>query len=252
MKRLCVASIFVGLVATTSLWADLVIHQTMTQNGAPISVTLYVGGDRLAMTQSDGQGMIYDARKQTVFEYSRKKGTYTEMTAASMKAIQTKSQEILARERAQIEEQMKSLPKDQQAAMKQALAQMDQKSKHSYRLAGPKVTVGKWSALPVDELVDGEQNQKLWVVPISALGITTDDLKVLNSFGKFLGEMGDSGFGDTALDQAVGFKAFAVKTSYQDMSDTVVTVVQSVGRQAAPAGAYTLPSGLTKTSVPGM
>ncbi len=251
MKRLLLAFLLLCISATTGLWAELVITETSVRGsaGTPEVDTFYAAPDRIAIRQGNSGGLIYIASEKRVLQYDTSKGVYTEITADTMKQLNAKSQKILQASKASMEAQMKSMPKDQQATMQKAIDQMGKPSKYTYKRLGPNVMVGKWNCVPVDEYVDGEENQKLWVAPASALGISTADTAVFDSLANFFGSAGGAqvGFSEPGLDKFVGFRAFVVKSIQPDSDGDYISTVTSISHRSAPAGTYKLPSGLKKT-----
>ncbi|WP_455383647.1 hypothetical protein, partial [Salinispira pacifica] len=161
MKRLLLMSILITATAAMSLQAELVITESTTRGGKnPQTDTLYAAPDKVAIVEPGTGGFIYLDKSKRLIEYSTTKGTYFEFTADTMKKLKAKTDKIIQDAKARMEKQLKSMPKDQQAMMQQAIDQMGRPRKYTYKRLGPKVTVGKWSCVPVEQYVDGEENQK--------------------------------------------------------------------------------------------
>lgn len=252
MKRFLIIFTLFCAAATTSVWADLVAieHSTQGSGGGPEVDTLYATPTKVAVLTGSTGGMIYLADQKRMLQFDTSKGIFTEYTADTMKKLNAKSRKILEDTKARMEKQLKSMSKDQQTMMQQIIDKMGQPSKYTYKRLGPKVTVGKWSCIPVDQFVDGEEKMKLWVVPASSVGVSAADTAGFSALEDFLGTSG-GGFSEPGLDKFLGFKAFKIK-SQEPGSDGNTTTVTSISHHAAPPGTYSIPAGLKKTPPPGL
>jgi len=221
--------------------------------GDPETDTLYVAPDRLAVHTGSTGGIIYLANQKRLLQYDTSKGIYYEFTADTMKQLNAKSRKIMADTKARMEKQLQSMPKDQRAAMQQVIDQMGKPQQYTYKRLGSKVMVGKWSCIPVDQFVNGEEQNKLWVAPASSAGISASDSAVFGSLEDFYGTAGGGavGFSEPGLDKFIGFNAVVIK-SQEPGGDGNVTTVTSISHQSAPPGTYSLPAGLKKTPPPGL
>lgn len=258
MRRLAVIiPLFTVLVlaAVSDAQAGLIIKQ-MEKNSDTRKTTrstLYIDGNRMAVRNDDGTGMIFDGNKLTSWNYDTHRKYYLKMTAAQMKTMMQKTKAMADK---MMKEQLKHMsPK----MRKQVLAEMKkQKKGPTYKRTGAMRKVGKWNCTPVVKYdSSGEQQDSMCVATFKELGITAADRKVFKAMDRFLEASGNGGDCDSCSSSGVlsataqkqlGFKGIPV----EEGDNISKTTTLSVRHGEVPTSVFHLPKGLKERKMPGV
>lgn len=237
-----------GVLAGASLAKAGIIITATSKNrdtGKVTHPTLYIDGNRLAIRVDGGTGMIFDGDSQTTWNYDIPHKYYFKMTGSDAKALAVKTQRMAdAAMKSELAGMSPEMRKKVKAEM-QKEAEQAKKGPH-YRRTGTDRTVGKWNCTPVARFsANGEKQESMCIASYEALGISPDDLKVLDSLDRFVAQMGssnDSGSGHLtpAAEKQLGLSGYPV----EDDDGTLVSTVTAVRHGAVPAKVFQLPSGL--------
>jgi len=257
MKRSAVlaslsAALLLGVASAAQ--AGLIIKQVERHSDTHKTTksTLYIDGNRMAVSTDDGTGMIFDGDKLTSWNYDKRHNYYIKMTAAEMK-------QMVAKSKAMADQMMKEQLKQMSPKMrKQVLAEMEKEKKGpTYKRTGPKRKVGQWECTPVAKYSSsGEQDDTMCVATFKELGITPADREVFKSMDRFIQAAGSgddcdgcssSGILSKRAEQQLGFRGLPVEEGDNFSKTTIV----SVRHGDVPASAFRLPKGLKERKMPG-
>lgn len=195
---------------------------------APAAVTIFRGDQNVAYT-------LLPAQKK-----------FVRLTAESMKDMAA----AMEKARAELAEQMKSMPPAQRAQIEKMMAGMgapDKAPNFSFRKAGGTGTVGKWQCDRIEELADGQPQATLCVAKTADLGLGADDVAALQHLSTFMlqaapqSAASSTAMDPQALEKAVGYPAFAVQVDIPAV--TMKTTTKSIEKQNVAADLFEVPAG---------
>ena len=252
MRFVVVAFAIAAAVAAMPAWAGTVItSETQTPQSASGKSVVYLEADR-ARIESGDTVTIFRADQNVAYVVNPTEKKFMRMTPESMKKMAS----AMEAARAQMAEQMKSMPPDQRAQMEKMLAgaMPAQPQKIEFRKEGGATTVGKWQCEKVEQLADGKPQAQLCVARLSALGLGKGDLGVLQLLATFMQQAAPQSAGATAatdpqaLEKIVGYPAFAVHMEVA--AANLKTTTQSVEQKALPADLFEVPAGYQEETMP--
>jgi hypothetical protein len=246
------APAFAGTVITSEMTMP---QAGADKPGADKAVTdksvVYLEPDHVRV-EATGTITIYRADQNTAYMVNPAEKKYMRMTPETMKQMAAEMEAA----RAQLAEQMKSMPPEQRAQVEKMMAdQMPGKTpKVEFRKAGGSATIGKWQCDKVEQLVNGEAQARLCVAKLSDLGLAEGDLGVLQRFAVFMQQAAPQSAGSPAamdpkvLEKIVGYPAFAV--GMEIPAANMKTTTQSVEQKTLPANLFEVPAGYQEETMP--
>jgi len=263
--RLSVA-VVVFSTASSSAFAGVVITSSnmnfASKETSPIGA--YIEADRLKIVTPQST-VIFRGDLMRTWVIGTAGGTYVEITpeivsafAARIAAAQTPG----SPEQIRLQERLAKLPPQQRAAAEQQLRGLSggrAAQQASYGKTGMTKAVSSWRCEVYGKIVDGQKQEELCITPISALGLTDADFRVLDLFSAFMGPIATSPIAPRAdylnwavMNKAIGFSGIPLEATLLDggrpaLQDTM----QKVEQTNIPAAEFDLPSGLTKRELTG-
>ena len=259
MRR--ILSLLVSALALSSghAMAGVVVNVTGTDlsNNTTDPMTVYLDTDRMKIVNGKDT-MIFRGDLKRMWSIENTGRQYTEINpdtvqqmgsqvSAAMAQMQARLAQMPPEQRAQIEALMAQRPGGAFAAPSPAKPQV------TYTRAGGGKSIGSWRCEQYDKIVDGRKEAELCMAPLGSVGITEDDLKVLNSIGTMMGPITQqvpdrsNYMGLDAISKAIGFQGVPLETVYyDDGKPTRRDTVNKIERTAIPASTFELPQGLTK------
>lgn len=225
----------------SSAQAQIEIVSKTTFAGAKNSSTetVYVDKDRVCM---ESQG----TKEHTVAVYrpgpliwvmNLDDGTYMEMNSQDiekmkamgkqMKAQMDEQQKKMAPQmeeaRKQMEEQMKNMTPEQRKQMEQYMPKsmmnmLKEPEKTVYKKVASGVKMGNWTCDKYEGYQGKDKVEDVWATDFNNLGVSTDDLKVFEEFGKLFEGLADEKqsatfkIGSKEFEEEQGYPGVAVKT----------------------------------------
>jgi len=265
--RLSLAAIMFA-AASNSAFAGVVITSTQvnlaSQEASPISG--FVEADRLKIV-TPGNTVIFRGDLQRTWVIGTAASTYVEITpevvtafAARLAAAQTPG----SAEQAKLQERLAKLPPQQRAIAEQQLrglgAGAAAAQQVAYAKTGQAKAVSAWQCEVYGKSVSGQKQEELCIVPISTVGLTDADFRVLDMFAAFMGPLATSPMAPRAdyfnwadMNKAIGFSGIPLEaTLLSDGRPALHDTMQKIERVDIPADTFDLPAGLTKRELTGL
>jgi Domain of unknown function (DUF4412) len=241
--------VVVGMAAPAFAGTVITSEMTMPQAAGDKSV-VYFEPDRVRV-ESPGSITIYRADRNTAYMINPAEKKFMRMTPETMKKMAAQMEAM----RAQLAEQMKSMPPEQRAQVEKMMAgpMPGPAAKVEFRKVGGAATFGKWRCDKVEQVVNGTVQARLCVAKLSDLGLGDADLGVLQRFAALMQQAAPHSAGammdPKALEKIVGYPAFAI---HMEMPAAKVTsTTQAVEQKALPASLFEVPAGYQEQAMPG-
>ncbi len=251
-------------VVVTSTYTKLDVHQTNP-------MTIYADSDRLKVVTPEAT-VIYRGDTNRMWVIMPQQRSYMEMTPETLQQL-AGAQNQLAAAQSALQERLAQMPPQQRAMMEQMLAGhglgglsalAGAPSSGTPQIAFAKVgggkTVARWNCDNYTKTVNGQKEEDVCIVPVSATGLAAADFQVLERFSAFIQPILSSplvpkmDYMDwSGMNKAIGFPGLPLDTTiYTQGRPTIQHAVSTIERTNIPAGTYDLPAGLTKRDLPGM
>ena len=239
-----------------------VLMRTVAKTEKPAGTTTiisYIEPDRLRL-ETQGQDFdavaIFRADKKIFWAINKREGTYVEMTEESVQKMGSQMTEMMK----QMQEQMANLPPEQRQMMEQMMRQMTPSPARPPKVTSRRLgSGGKINNFPTDkyELYEnGKKSMEIWATEWKNLGLSPDDFKVFEQFGKFMEKMGGPFARMTEYrllhKEDYGIKGFPVRSvQYERGAASFVSDLKEVRKERLASSLFELPPGLRKVEEPG-
>ena len=252
--------------ASSSALAGVVITSThvdlATKQASPI--TAFVETDRLKIVTPETT-VIFRADLNRAWVIATARASYVEITpevvsgfAARIAAAQTPG----SAEQAKLQERLAKLPPAQRAVAEQQLRGLSAGTSApvSYSKTGASKAVSMWGCEVYAKTVGGQKQEELCIAPISSVGATEADFRVLELFSSFMGPIATTPIAPRAdflnwaeMNKNIGFSGIPLETTVLSGGrPTVQETMQKIERTAVPADGFDLPAGLMKRELTGL
>lgn len=231
-----------SIAATAPAFAGTVVTSKIELPGVPARQSvMFIDGNHLRL-QGPSSVTIFRGDQNTAYMLRPADKTFIKMTPETLKQLAAAVQ----RARAQVAEELKSMPPDQRARaekMMQATAPAENTTR-TFRKSSGTAQVGKWQCERIEEVVDGRGQANLCVVRITGAGLTAGDLSVLRQFSAFMRQGAPqtaraAAFDLDALRNAVGYEALPVDTEVPSIR--MHSTVTAVETKSLPATLFEVP-----------
>ena len=133
--------------------------------------TTYLQGKRIR-TETEGHIWVLDFEKGLLITINPTDKTYMEMSLKDLKETQKEAMEWMSRLRAQMEEQMKTMPPESKAAMQKKLDALpagmfgdEEPAKITVKATGKKETINGFACTEYEVYEDGDLTTQYWLAP---------------------------------------------------------------------------------------
>ena len=259
--RLLLAAIMLAAASSTA-FAGVVITSTQlniaTKEESAISG--FIEADRLKIV-TPGTTVIFRGDLNRTWVIATPTSTYVEITpeivttfAARLAAAQTPG----SAEQQKLQERLAKLPPEQRALAEQQLRGLGggaaAAGQVAYAKTGQMKTVASGRCEVYGKSVNGQKQEELCIAPISALGLSDADFRVLALFTTFMGPLATSPVAPRAdyfnwadMNKAIGFSGIPLESALLNNGQpTLQDTMQKIERVTIAADAFDLPAGLTK------
>lgn len=265
MRHHLSVAIVVLSTASSGAFAGVVITSTnmnfTSKETSPIGA--FIEADRLKIVTPQST-VIFRADLMRTWVIGS--GTYVEITpkvvtafAARIAAAQTPG----SPEQVRLQERLAKLPPQQRAVAEQQLRGLSggaAAAPATYAKTGMTKTVSTGRCEVYGKTVDGQKQEELCIAPISALGLTDADFRVLDLFSQFMGPIATSPIAPRAdylnwavMNKAIGFSGIPLEaTLLSGGRPALQDTMQKVERTTIQAAEFDLPPGLTKRELTGL
>jgi len=224
-------------------------------------MTIYADPDKLTIA-NENETIVYreDQKRFWIIDAARK--NYTEVT---QETIQQLTGQVTAMQ-AQMQARMAGMPPAQRAQMEAMMAGLGMPGagapaktpQVNYAKLGPAKRVANIPCNMYGKTTDGEHSEDLCIATIAAAGITTADVKVLDSLGALVDQLAtipmprrDNEFSWSAMNRAIGFTGIPLETTdYSAGKPASLSTVQKIERTTIPASTFEVPAGFTRQTLP--
>ena len=183
--------------------------------------------------------------------------TYMEMTKQDLQKIKEHMDGAMA----MMQEQMKNMPPEQRKMMEQMMqnkrpAAKPEVSKMAYKKVASGEKINQWTCDKYEGVSKGTDKEELWTTDWQQLGITPEDLKVIQGMGEFFAEFSQRQpfllkIGSKESEQEPGYAGLPIRTiHYSGTQVRHKTDIKEIRRQDLSASLFELPSGLQKKATP--
>jgi hypothetical protein len=131
--------------------------------------TTYLQGKKIR-TETEGRIWVLDFDKGVLLTINPSAKTYTEMTLQDLKMAQKQAMEWMASLRAQMEEQMKTMPPEQQEVMRKklesfpkGLSEEEKPAKITLKATAERKEINGFACQAYDVFEDGERTTRFWL-----------------------------------------------------------------------------------------
>lgn len=250
--RLAILAFGLCAAAAAPAFAGTVITSEMSLPQAKNDKSVvYLDKDRVRV-ESPGTVTIYRGDQNTAYMVNPAEKKFVKMTPETMKKMAAQMEAM----RAQMQEQMKSMPPAQRAQVEKMMAgsMPGQPAKVEFRKAGGTASFGKWKCEKVDQVVNGAVQAQLCVAKLADLGLGDADLGVLQRFAAFMQQAAPQSTGPgmmdpKAMEKAVGYPGFAIHMEIPQAK--VQSTTQSVEQKTLAANLFEVPAGFKEETMPG-
>jgi len=258
--RLLLAAIVLA-AASSSAFAGVVITSTQVNVATKeeSAISGFVEADRLKIV-TPANTVIFRGDLNKTWVIATPTSSYVEITpeivsafAARLAAAQTPG----SAEQAKLQERLAKLPPEQRAVAEQqlrGLAGGSAAGQVAYAKTGQTNTVPAGRCELYGKSVNGQKQEELCIAPITSLGLTDADFRVLALFTAFMGPLATSPVAPRAdyfnwadMNKAIGFSGIPlVSTLLSNGQPALQDTMQKVERASIAADTFDLPAGLTK------
>jgi len=194
-----------------------------------------------------------DAGGPVCWVIDTKEKTYTEITRESANKVKAQIEEG----KKQMEEQLKNMPEDQQAQMREMMndqiGQFDKASKIKFKQVASGVEINKWKCVQYESLIDEEKHEDIWAADWKQIGLKKSDAEILKKFGSLFAGISpetNAFFHTGGSESAGGFDGFPVLVvEYKEGVKFEKSEVSSINNKNLEADLFTIPQGFTKVSL---
>jgi len=224
--------------------------------------TVQIDGNKMRVDDWEGRGraLTFDGDAKILRIFDSKSRTYGESNSADMRQQGEKFKQQMSQARASMEKEMASLPPEQRKAMEEMMRKTgdgsqpeEKQAEKKYRPTGEKKAIAGQRCEVYRVIEGGNSDEEQCIIPWSAGVVKKDDLKALESFADFWGEV-VSGMGMTrqelhmqfeALRSAPGFPAQTAELQSDGRRD-VRNEIKSISRASIAADKFLVPPGYKK------
>jgi hypothetical protein len=243
---------FVLFAAPARAGVVITITDMESDAGQGYETKAYLEPDQVKM-ETAGGGIIFHDGSKTFTRYSDRDRTYSEMTPAAMKAMQTQAL-------ATMREQMAKMPEAQRKQMEALLERQGmgpapaKPPAITYHEIARGQTVGAWPCDQFEQLADDKKVAELCIAHLADVGLTEADLTAFKNLAKAIADMGprvaqarSARFDLDGLKAQIGFAGLPVRTvEFVDNQQGRQTIVKTIERLALPATTFQVPAGYAK------
>jgi len=264
-RLLLAAMIFAA--ASSSAFAGVVITSThmdfASKQASPIGA--FIEADRLKIVTPESTVIFRNDLKRT-WIVATASSTYVEITpevvsgfAARVAAAQTPG----SPEQVRLQERLAKLPPQQREIAEQQLRGLSsgaaaQQATYAKKGSAKAAPPGRCEIYA--KTVPGQAQEELCIAPISDLGLTDADFRVLGLFSEFMGPLATSPVAPradylnwAAMSKAIGFSGIPLEaTSLSGGRPALQDTMQKIERVDIQADSFDLPPGLTKRELTGL
>jgi hypothetical protein len=220
---------------------------------AMLTHRMSLAADRMALTsETDGKSshFVYRADKQVLWMIEPVTHEYTEIDAASVRALAAQVGPVLE----QMREKMAQLPAEQSAQMEEILNMQAKGAQPQpeieLRKSGEKEKIAGYDCVRWDVLRDGVKSAEIWATKWSATGASKADFAVLTQLKEFLSTLHaaspatrDLGGGDliSEMDRVDGFPVRI--RHFEDGMLASESTLESLDTKSVAASTFEVPAG---------
>jgi hypothetical protein len=223
------------------------------QRGNDPQSTLYIDNDKMRMENpkaSMERTVIIDASTKKMVMLNDTEKTYTEMTQADIERIGA----MMTARRAQMQEQMKSMPPEQRKKMEQMMGATDAKPRDlKFEKMGSKKTINGFACDMYRVIEDGKPKEEDCIAPWNANVLSRADFAGLRKFAedmaKSMGPLGGGASSKNMFEQFDKFPGFPVSRHPLE-GEKEDEVLKSIKRGSIPGSTFNIPAGYTKKELP--
>jgi hypothetical protein len=258
--RLWLAAIMLAAASSTAS-AGVVITSTQVNVATKEESTIggFIEADRLKIV-TPGTTVIFRGDLQRTWVIAAATSSYVEITpevvtafAARLAAAQTPG----SAEQQRLQERLAKLPPEQRALAEQQLRALGPGAAGglvTYAKSAQTKTIASGRCEVYGKTVNGQKQEELCIAPISALGLSDADFRVLALFATFMGPLATSPVAPRAdyfnwadMNKAIGFSGIPLESTLLNNGQPALQdTMQKIERVDIAADAFDLPAGLTK------
>jgi len=188
------------------------VNDTDLSDNKVSPMTVYLDDNRMKIVNGKDT-MIFRGDLKRIWAIESDARTYTEMSPDTVQKMGSQ----LSAAMAQMQARLAQLPPEQRAQIEAMMAQRGgalgapPQKRITYAKAGGGKTVGSWRCETYAKMVNGQKEEDLCMAPIGSVGITADDLKVLDSISTMMEPLSQQGperssyMSLDAINKATGF-----------------------------------------------
>jgi hypothetical protein len=267
MRHLMSLAVVVLAMGFGSALAGVVITSSHTNLATKEtgSVSGFIEADRLKIVTPQAT-VIFRGDLNKTWVIGTPGNTYVEITPEVVSAFAARiaaAQLPGSADQAKLQERLAKLPPAQRALAEQQLRALGGGAAAAQQVAYSKA--GQTKSMPPGrcevyvKTVSGQKQEDLCIAPLSVVGLSPADFRVLDLFAAFMGPIANSPVAPRAdylnwgeMSKAIGFSGIPLETTLLSAGKPAMRdAVQKIERVSVSADAFELPTGLTKRELTG-
>jgi hypothetical protein len=245
-----------GIVAASAAQAEVQISgETFNAaSGETVHTTMYFAADRLKI-DTEKTAVIYRDDTGTIYNVMKDRRQYMVLDPAAQQRMAA----MMSATQDRMRQQMQSMPEAQRKQMEASgMAGLAAPKPNSpYKKTGQSKVVGPWSCQVFRKLLGSGMTVDSCFAPISAVGLTHDDLVALKALTERMRKAMPQSAQMNSMDpdaqtQEIGFEGFPVETVISaDGTPRTTSTMKAVQHLSLPADTFEVPAGYTRQEMPG-
>ena len=258
--RLLLAAIMLAATSSTA-FAGVVITSTQVNVATKEETAIngFIEPDRLKIV-TPGTTVIFRGDLNRTWVIATPASTYVEITPEVVTAFADRlaaAQTPGSAEQQKLQERLAKLPPQQRALAEEQLRALGKGGvggQVAYAKTGQMKAVASGRCEVYGKSVNGQKQEELCIAPISSLGLSDADFRVLGLFTTFMGPLATSPVAPRAdyfnwadMNKAIGFSGIPLESTLLSNGQAALQdTMQKIEKANIAADAFDLPAGLTK------